>query len=113
MKQGKRKWWHRRLTEGLALDLLIWDGTQEVEVVHLHLDRLLLMGLRLRDGGDGVSGSGRERRRGQRVCERMGRRGPDLADGGSHGEASGGRRGIAQHLRGSSDAHRAGALRGR
>jgi hypothetical protein len=46
------------------------------------------MGFRLRDGGDGISGSGRERR-GQRVCERMGRRGPGLADGGSQGRASG------------------------
>jgi hypothetical protein len=68
---------------------LIWDGTQEVEVVHLHLGRFLLMGFRLRDGGDGVSGNGPERRRGQHVCERMGRRGPGLADGGSHGGASG------------------------
>jgi hypothetical protein len=82
------KWWHQRLTEGLVLDL-IWDGTQEVEVVHLHLGRFLLMGFRLRDGGDGVSGNGPERRRGQHVCERMGRRGPGLADGGSHGGASG------------------------
>jgi hypothetical protein len=47
------------------------------------------MGFRLRDSGDGVSGNGPERRRGQRECERMGRRGPGLADGGSHGGASG------------------------
>lgn len=82
IKQGKRK---GGLTEGLALDLLIRDGARKVEVVHLLLGRLLLMGLRRRDGG-GVSGS--EGGRSRRVCGRRGR-GPGLADGGAHGGGGG------------------------
>jgi len=85
IKQGKRKGgWHRGLTEGLALDLLVRDGAREVEVVHLLLGRLLLMGLRRRGGGDLKGG------RGRRVCGRRWRRAPGLADVGAHGGGGGG-----------------------
>lgn len=79
--------WNWGLTEGLALDLLIWDGAREVEVVHLLLGRLLLMGLRRR--GSDVSGSMHEGRRGRRVCRRRWRRGTGLTDGGAHGGSGG------------------------
>jgi hypothetical protein len=78
VERGERR---RGLTEGLALDLLVGDRAREVEVVHLLLGRLLLMGLRRRGGGSGVGG-----REGGRGPVGRRRRGRGLAGGGSHGE---------------------------